>query len=67
MDGSLPSRALPRTPAEIIEVLAVAGAAQAEYLATKDNDLLMLGGYEGTHIVTAAVFIRLLEQADVGG
>ncbi len=45
----------------------MAGAAQAEYLATKDNDLLMLGGYEGTHIVTAAVFIRLLEQADVGG
>ncbi len=43
------------------KVLAAAKVAQADYLVTEDQDLLVLGEYEGTQIVTAATFLRSLE------
>jgi predicted nucleic acid-binding protein len=43
--------------------LATAKAGHATYLVTEDNDLLVLGSYEGTRIVDAATFLRLLETA----
>lgn len=42
--------------------LATARAAAADYLVSEDQDLLVLGEYEGTKIVTAAAFLALLEQ-----
>jgi putative PIN family toxin of toxin-antitoxin system len=43
--------------------LATAVAAGAAYLVTEDQDLLVLDPYEGIRIVTAAEFIRLLEDS----
>jgi uncharacterized protein len=49
-------------------VLATAKAAGANYLVTEDEDLLVLGEYEGVKIVDAATFLRLLEEGrDDGG
>ncbi len=42
--------------------LATARAAGAEYLVTEDEDLRLLGEYEGIEIVDATTFLRLLEQ-----
>lgn len=41
--------------------LATARAAGAPYLVTEDNDLLVLGQYEGVQIVTMATFLGLLD------
>jgi putative PIN family toxin of toxin-antitoxin system len=46
--------------------LATAKAAEADFLVTEDDDLLVLGEYEGTTIVTAAAFLHLLEQRTAG-
>lgn len=42
--------------------LATAKAAGAAYLVTEDDDLLVLGEYEGTRIVTAAAFLAVLDE-----
>jgi putative PIN family toxin of toxin-antitoxin system len=42
--------------------LATALVGRADYLVSEDRDLLDLGDYEGTQIVTADVFLRILEQ-----
>ena len=44
--------------------LATAAIAQADYLVTEDNDLLVLDEYEGTKIIDAATFLRILEQQE---
>lgn len=41
--------------------LACAKAANADYLVSEDNDLLVLGSYEGTRIVNALQFLAILE------
>jgi len=41
--------------------LAAAMAATADYLVSEDNDLLVLGAYEGIRIVDAATFLTILE------
>ena len=42
--------------------LACAKAAEADYLVSEDNDLLVLGSYEGTRIVNALEFPAILES-----
>src|SRR5438067_1540284 len=42
--------------------LATAKVASAEYLVSQDEDLLVLGHYEGVTIVDCARFVQLLEQ-----
>ena len=42
--------------------LATAKAAGAGYLVTEDEDLLVLGQYEGTRSVTAAAFLAILDE-----
>jgi putative PIN family toxin of toxin-antitoxin system len=44
--------------------LATARAARADYLVTEDEDLLVLGEYEGTKIVNAATFLAILDAMD---
>ena len=44
--------------------LATAAIAQADYLVTEDNDLLVLDEYEGAKIIDAATFLRILEQQE---
>ena len=44
------------------KVLAAAKAGRAGYLVTEDADLLTLGEYAGTKIVTAEAFLRLLGE-----
>jgi putative PIN family toxin of toxin-antitoxin system len=46
------------------KVLATAKAAGADYLVSEDQDLLVLGVYEGTQIVNAATFLGVLERQD---
>jgi putative PIN family toxin of toxin-antitoxin system len=43
--------------------LATAAAAQADFLVTEDNDLLLLDPYEGCRIVTARRFLAALEYS----
>jgi putative PIN family toxin of toxin-antitoxin system len=43
--------------------LATAVLAGADYLVSEDEDLLVLGEYEGVTIVNAATFLRILEEA----
>ena len=43
--------------------LATAAAAQADFLVTEDNDLLVLDPYEGCRIVTAGRFLAALEHS----
>jgi putative PIN family toxin of toxin-antitoxin system len=43
--------------------LATAQAAQADYLVSEDQDLLVLNSYQGTRIIDSATFLRLLEQS----
>ena len=42
--------------------LATAAAAQADFLVTEDNDLLVLDTYQGCRIVTAGRFLATLEH-----
>lgn len=42
--------------------LAAAKAGRADYLVSEDYDLLVLGEYEGTRIVDAATFLRVLDD-----
>ena len=44
--------------------LATAAVAGADFLVSEDNDLLVLGTYGDVRIVTASVFLDLLEQID---
>ncbi len=44
--------------------LATARAAGAEYLLSEDQDLLVLGEYEGVKIVDTTAFLRVLEQGE---
>jgi uncharacterized protein len=44
--------------------LATALAAGADYLVSEDQDLLVLGEYEGIKIVNAATFLGVLESGD---
>jgi len=53
-----------RDPADD-KFLATAEAAQADYLVTEDQDLLVLEEYHGTAIVDAATFLQIL--ADQAG
>jgi putative PIN family toxin of toxin-antitoxin system len=48
------------------KVLAAARAGRADYLVTEDKDLLTLGEYAGTAIVTPEAFLRLLEEGSGG-
>ncbi len=41
--------------------LAVAKTAHVDYLVSEDNDLLVLGEYDGVRIVDAATFLAILE------
>ncbi|MDE3076118.1 MAG: putative toxin-antitoxin system toxin component, PIN family [Chloroflexota bacterium] len=45
--------------------LATAAAAGADYLVSEDDDLLVLGEYQGVKIIRAEAFLRTLE-GDVG-
>lgn len=42
--------------------LATAAAAQAGYLVTEDEDLLVLEEYQGAKIITMAAFLRILDE-----
>ncbi len=44
--------------------LATARAAGAEYLVSEDQDLLVLGEYEGVKIVDTATFLAILERGE---
>lgn len=44
--------------------LACAKAAQANYLVSEDNDLLVLNPYEGIQIINALEFLRVLQKTD---
>jgi putative PIN family toxin of toxin-antitoxin system len=44
--------------------LATAAAAQADYLVTEDQDLLVLREYEGTRIITAPRFLYILDELE---
>lgn len=46
--------------------LATASAAQADYLVSEDNDLLVLGQYDSVQIVNAASFLGILERQTPG-
>lgn len=48
------------------KLLATAVAAQADYLVSEDNDLLVLGQYDGVQIVNVATFLDILERRAVG-
>lgn len=42
--------------------LATAKAANADYVVTEDTDLLVLKEYGGVHIITAAAFLRIIDE-----
>ncbi len=42
--------------------LATALAARAEYLITEDEDLLVIGEYEGVKVIDATTFLRFLDE-----
>jgi putative PIN family toxin of toxin-antitoxin system len=44
-------------------LLATALEAQAQYLVSEDNDLLVLDSYQGTRIINALDFLRVLQEA----
>lgn len=52
-------RAVSRDPNDDV-IIATAVAAKADYLVTGDNDLLVLGEYQGVRIVTPRQFLDLL-------
>ena len=45
-------------------VLACALAAGAEYLVTRDKDLLTLGAFKGIEIITPKVFLRIMRERE---
>jgi predicted nucleic acid-binding protein len=45
-------------------ILACAVAVSASYVMTRDDDLLALGSYEGSAIVTPEAFLALLRSAE---
>jgi uncharacterized protein len=47
--------------------LATARAASAEFLVTEDQDLLVLGSYQGTRIVDSATFLAILDESERTG
>jgi predicted nucleic acid-binding protein len=47
-------------------VVACALEARADYIVTRDKDLLSLGTYEGIRIVTPRQFLDLLERSGDG-
>lgn len=44
--------------------LATAKAGRADYLVSEDRDLLDIGEYEGTQIITAAAFLEILDAGN---
>jgi predicted nucleic acid-binding protein len=60
-DGNPYTYNLTTTPKDN-KFLATARQAQADYLVTEDEDLLVLTEYEGTKIITAQAFLALLHQ-----
>ena len=46
-------------------IVACAIAARADYLVTRDRDMLSLGEYEGVSIVTPEAFLQMLRQQAV--
>lgn len=58
--------AISRDP-EDDKFLATAQAANAQYLVSEDNDLLVLQTREGTEIVNAGTFLSILEQTHFDG
>lgn len=44
--------------------LATAAVGATDYLVSEDNDLLVIGEYEGVRIVDAATFLTILETQD---
>jgi putative PIN family toxin of toxin-antitoxin system len=57
----IPEITVVREPADDM-VLACALAAGAEYLVTRDNDLLSLGTYREIEIITPEVFLRTMRE-----
>ncbi|MGI8925086.1 MAG: putative toxin-antitoxin system toxin component, PIN family [Tepidiformaceae bacterium] len=58
--------AVSRDPADDA-VLAAAAAGSADYIVSGDNDLLVLGGFEGIPIVSPARFLTTLREPDLKG
>lgn len=58
-----PVPAVSRDPNDDV-FLATAVAAQADYLVSEDNDLLVLSEHAGTRILSAAAFLRVLDGED---
>jgi putative PIN family toxin of toxin-antitoxin system len=56
-------RAISRDPKDD-PFLATARAAGAAFLVTEDEDLLVLGTYNGTRIVNAETFLAILDELD---
>jgi putative PIN family toxin of toxin-antitoxin system len=56
-----PIEAVSRDPKDDI-FLACAKAAQADYLVSEDNDLLVLGQHYTTQIINVAAFLTILEK-----
>ena len=46
--------------------LATARAAGAEYLVTEDEDLLVIGEYEGIRIINTSTFLKILGERERG-
>ena len=46
-------------------IVACAVAARADYLVTRDRDMLSLGEYEGISIITPEAFLQVLRQQAV--
>jgi putative PIN family toxin of toxin-antitoxin system len=59
----IPEITVVRDPADDM-VLACALAAGAEYLVTRDNDLLSLGTYREIEIITPEVFLRTMRERE---
>ena len=57
----LPNIKLVRDPADD-KIVACALAADADYIVTRDKDLLSLGGHEGIRMITPERFLHLLRQ-----
>lgn len=60
-----PSRHIVPADADDTPILATAIAANADYLVSRDSDLLSLDPYEGIRIVSLAEFHRILELSSL--
>ncbi|MDP9366078.1 MAG: putative toxin-antitoxin system toxin component, PIN family [Chloroflexota bacterium] len=63
--GAAPIPRVARDPNDDV-FLATARAGGAAYIVTEDDDLLVLGMYEGIRIVDAAAFLRVLDEIGDG-